>query len=98
MSGIILYQSKYGATKRYADWLSEETEFDCIETRKAKIEDIKQYMPQSSSEVVSTPLVLRGCHFLKKHIKELRGKRIVVFCDGASPMKQTHLSRLSLIT
>lgn len=43
MDGIILYQSRYGATKRYADWLSEETGFDCIETREAKIEDIKQY-------------------------------------------------------
>ncbi len=41
MSGIILYQSKYGATKRYADWLSEETGFSCMETKKAKIEDIK---------------------------------------------------------
>ena len=23
--GIILYQSKYGATKKYVDWLAEET-------------------------------------------------------------------------
>lgn len=30
--GIILYQSKYGATKKYADWLVEETGYDCIET------------------------------------------------------------------
>ena len=27
MNGVILYQSKYGATKRYAEWLSEETGF-----------------------------------------------------------------------
>ena len=30
MKGIILYRSKYGATKRYADWLAQETGFDCI--------------------------------------------------------------------
>ena len=35
MNGVILYQSKYGATKRYAEWLSEETGFQCIETKKA---------------------------------------------------------------
>ena len=28
--GIILYQSKYGATKKYAKWLSEETGFPFI--------------------------------------------------------------------
>ena len=30
--GIIIYQSKYGATKKYVDWLIKETTFDCIET------------------------------------------------------------------
>lgn len=34
MNGVILYQSKYGATKGYAEWLSEETGFQCIETKK----------------------------------------------------------------
>ena len=29
MKGIILYQSKYGATKKYAQWLSERTGFYC---------------------------------------------------------------------
>ena len=43
MKGIILYTSKYGATKRYAEWLAEETGFDLIETKKAKISDVKQY-------------------------------------------------------
>ena len=43
MKGIILYTSKYGATKRYAEWLAEETGFDCLETKKAKLEDGKQY-------------------------------------------------------
>jgi menaquinone-dependent protoporphyrinogen IX oxidase len=25
MKGIIIYKAKYGATKKYADWLVEET-------------------------------------------------------------------------
>lgn len=35
MDGVILYQSKYGATKKYADWISEETGFECIETKRS---------------------------------------------------------------
>ena len=38
--GIIIYQSKYGATKKYVDWLTEKFKFDCIETPNAKIKDI----------------------------------------------------------
>ena len=34
MKGIILYKSKYGATKRYAQWLSEETGFEIRENSK----------------------------------------------------------------
>lgn len=40
MNGVILYKSKYGATKKYANWLSEETRFPMIETTKAKIDKI----------------------------------------------------------
>lgn len=64
MKGIILYQSKYGATKRYADWISEETGFDRIETKKAKIETVEQYETIILG-AVSTPPVLRDCHFSK---------------------------------
>ena len=35
--GIILYQSKYGATKKYVDWLTERTGYDCIETKNTKV-------------------------------------------------------------
>lgn len=41
--GIILYQSKYGATKKYADWLVEETGYDCIETKNAKVPNSQNY-------------------------------------------------------
>ena len=41
--GIIIYQSKYGATKRYADWLVEETGYDCIETKNAKATNLQNY-------------------------------------------------------
>lgn len=41
--GIILYQSKYGATKKYAKWLKEEMGFDCIETKSASVEKLADY-------------------------------------------------------
>ena len=43
MKGIILYQSKYGATKKYADWLVEATGYDCMETKKANLSSVQNY-------------------------------------------------------
>lgn len=34
--GIILYQSKYGAIQKYAEWLVEITGYDCVETKSVK--------------------------------------------------------------
>lgn len=87
MSGVILYQSKYGATERYAKWIMEETGFDCIETKLAKIEFVRKY----DTIILGGGLYasgIAGLSFLKKHIDELRDKKILVFCVGASPYEQ----------
>ena len=52
MKGIILWQSKYGATKRYADWLAEETGFDCTPAGNAKIEEVMNKALRESSEKI----------------------------------------------
>ena len=41
--GIILYQSKYGSTKKYAQWLEEATGFEVMEVKKAKADTINGY-------------------------------------------------------
>ncbi|MDD6191279.1 MAG: flavodoxin domain-containing protein [Firmicutes bacterium] len=87
MNSIILYQSKYGATKKYALWLSEETGFACVETKKAKISDVRKY----DTVILGGGIYasgIAGLSFLKKNIKELQGKKIIVFCVGASPYEE----------
>ena len=39
MKGIIIYKSKYGSTKKYAEWLKEATGFEMVEADKAKIDE-----------------------------------------------------------
>ena len=38
--GMILYQSKYGAARKYAGWLREETGFEIREVKNCKIEEV----------------------------------------------------------
>ena len=42
MKGIILYKSKYGATKRNARWQSEETGFEIRENSKVSVSAVKE--------------------------------------------------------
>lgn len=82
--GIILYQSKYGSTKRYAQWLQEITGFDLIETKKADIKKVMNYNMIILGGGVYASGIL-GFSFIKKNIDTLKNKKIVVFCVGASP-------------
>ena len=93
MSGVILYQSKYGATKRYAEWLSEETGFQCIETKKADINEIITYDPIILGGGIYASGIA-GLSFLKKNINKLTDKKIIVFCCGASPYEENTFQQI----
>lgn len=84
MNGVILYQSKYGATRKYAVWLSGETGFPAVETKKAKIEDIEKFDTIVLGGGVYASGVA-GLSFLKKNMEALKGKKLLVFFVGASP-------------
>ena len=66
--GIILYQSKYGATKKYAEWLVEKTGYDCVETKSVKAAHLQKYdVIVLGGGVYASGIA--GLHFLKKNIK-----------------------------
>ena len=86
-NGIILYQSKYGATKKYVDWLVEETKFEIIVTSKANINKVKQY----DFIILAGGLYasgISGLSFLKKNYNDIKDKKIAIFCVGASPYEE----------
>lgn len=86
--GIILYRSKYGATKKYADWLCEATGFDAIETAKADIRQVEQY----ETVIICGGIYasgIAGLSFLEKNYDRLKSKKLAVFCVGASPYDET---------
>lgn len=82
--GIIIYQSKYGATKRYAGWLRQMTDYDCVETPKAVLNKVMRY----DTVILCGGIYasgIAGISFLKKNIGRLKDKKIAVFCVGAAP-------------
>lgn len=85
--GIILYQSKYGATKKYAEWLKEATGFDCVKTKGADIRKITEYdIIILGGGIYASGIA--GISFLKKNMTLLQDKQVIVFCVGASPYEE----------
>ena len=85
--GIILYTSKYGATKKYADWLTEETGFDCMKTADAKIKDMECY----DTIVLCGGIYasgIAGLSFFRKSHKAFNNKKLAILCVGASPFEE----------
>jgi len=87
MKGIIIYKSKYGATRKYAHWLAKKTGFQCIEMDKVSLKTVQQYDTVIFGGGVYASGV-PGFSFLRKHIDQLAGKKILTFCCGASPFDQ----------
>lgn len=86
--GIILYRSKYGATKKYADWICETTGFDIVDTSKADIRQVEQYETVILCGGIYASGIA-GLSFLRRNYEKLKGKKVVVFCVGASPYDET---------
>lgn len=91
--GMILYQSKYGATRKYAQWLREETGFAWMETKSANIRQLTEYDTIILGGGVYASGIA-GLSFLKKNIDSLAGKRILVFCVGASPYDESAIAQI----
>lgn len=82
--GMILYRSKYGATKKYADWLCEATGFDAVKTAKASIKQVEPYETVILCGGIYASGIA-GLSFFRKNYDKLKTKKIAVFCVGASP-------------
>ncbi|MBR2924884.1 MAG: flavodoxin [Clostridia bacterium] len=91
-NGIILYQSKYGATRKYANWLAESTGFSCMETKKATLAAVQPYKTIVLMGGVYASGVA-GLSFLKKNLLGLKGKRILIFAVGASPYDEAAIEQ-----
>lgn len=81
--GIIVYQSKYGATKKYAEWLQAMTDYYCVEASKATVNEVAQYETIILCGGIYASGIA-GLSFLKKNIDKLKNKKMAILCVGAS--------------
>lgn len=85
MSAIVVYKSKYGSTKTYAEWIAEELGCEAVDAKNIKADDLVQY----DTIVYGGGLyaeVINGVILITKNFDKLSGKKIAVYTTGITPL------------
>ena len=85
MSAIVVYKSKYGATKRYAQWIGEALGCRVKEASQVKAAELTKY----DSIVYGGGLyaeVINGITLITKNAELFHDKKIAVFTTAITPL------------
>jgi menaquinone-dependent protoporphyrinogen IX oxidase len=83
MKTVVIYKSKTGFAKKYAEWIAEALAADIFEASSVAIDKIKNY----DTVIYGGGLYIAGISGVKmitQHLDKLKGKKIVVFATGLS--------------
>lgn len=81
---VVVYKSKYGSAKAYAEWVSEEAKADLFEGSKVSIEDILKYDKIVYVGAMYAVGIL-GISLIKNNYERLKDKKVIVVSVGATP-------------
>lgn len=81
---LVIYQSKTGFTRKYAQWIAEETGCDLLPYEQRERADFSPYdmILYGGGFYAGT---IAGIKWFKKKLPELSGKRTAVFATGSTP-------------
>ncbi len=82
---IVIYKTKYGSTKIYADWIAEELGCSAVNAKDIKIDDLTQY----DTVIYGGGLyaeIINGVTLITKNIEKLCGKKIIIYTTGITPL------------
>lgn len=88
---VVIYKSKYGSTKQYAQWISEALDADLFDV--AKVRDLGQYQTIVYGGGLYASGII-GSDVLVKNYELLKEKRIVVFTVGLAKPQLTDYTKI----
>ncbi|PKM87700.1 MAG: flavodoxin [Firmicutes bacterium HGW-Firmicutes-12] len=93
MKTVIIYKSKSGFTKKYAEWIAEELSAEMFEASKVSADLLMAY----DVVIYGAGLYaggINGLNLITQNLDKLNDKRIVVFTTGASPSKEETITEI----
>ena len=85
MKAIVIYKSKYGSTKAYADWIAQALSCSAVEAGKIKVDDLTKYDIIIYGGGLYAE-VINGVSLITKNFDKLKDKRLIVFTTGITPL------------
>ena len=85
MSTIVIYKSKYGSTKQYAEWIAEALGCEAKEHKSIKADDLMNY----DTIIYGGGLyaeIIAGVSLITKNFEKLKGKKLIVYTTGITPL------------
>jgi len=93
MKALVVYKSKSGFVKKYAQWIAEELSADIFEGSNFSADKFNEY----DTIIYGGGLYavgINGVKLLKDNLDKLRGKKVVVFASGASPAREEAINEV----
>lgn len=84
MDSIVIYKSKYGSTKAYAEWIAEEMGCEAIDVKSIKADDLQGFDTIIYGGGLYAEMI-GGISFITKNFDKIDNKKIVVFTTGLTP-------------
>ena len=85
MKSIVVYKTKYGSTKTYAEWIAEEIGAEAVDVKDVNINILTEY----DAIVYGGGLyaeVINGVSIITKNLDRLKDKKIAVYTTGITPL------------
>lgn len=86
MSTIVIFKSKYGSTRKYAEWIAEEIGCEAKDAKDIKIGDLEGY----DTIIYGGGLyaeIINGVTLITKNFEMLKDKKIIVYSTGITPLE-----------
>lgn len=89
MNSVVVYKSKTGFTKKYAQWISEALGCDMLEGSKANAESLKPYGVVIYGGGITAGQI-GGLKKFKEVMALFKDKKMIVFATGATPAQEVN--------
>ena len=90
---VVAYQTKYGTTRAYAQWIAEETGADLLDFRTCKAEQLSGYETIVYCGALYAGGML-GFSRIRKQYETLKKKRLIVAVVGATLQREKALEEV----
>ena len=94
MKTIVVYKSKTGFTKKYAQWIAEQLSADIFNISEVNINTLIKYDTIIYGGSLYAVGIL-GIDLINKNIDKLKDKKILVFATGVSPLSDKAINDIT---